>query len=256
MQTRGRRQPGRVLTSGKGGEVEVHHDSHTRAALFDLDGVVVFTDRYHYLAWKRLADECGWAFDEGLNDACRGVPRLASLQVILDHNRVSVTPAEAEALAQKKNTYYVESLSRIGQEDVYPGSVQFIRRLRRLGMHIALCSSSKNAQTVLDRLGIAQLFDVVVTGADVTRPKPDPQIFLMASEKLGIPPQRCVVFEDAESGVEAARRAGMRCMGVGPAERLPLADLTFTDYATLDPESLFSPAGAHIEGIHQKAVLR
>lgn len=221
--------------------MNVRSQEQTRAALFDLDGVVVFTDRYHYLAWKRLADENGWAFDERINDGCRGVPRLASLQVLLDHNHVTMGEAERNALADRKNTYYVELLQRISEKDLYPGAAPFIRQLRNLGVRIALCSSSKNAPLVLDRLGIASLFDVVVTGAHITRPKPAPQIFLLASRQLGVAPQHCVVFEDAESGVEAAVRAGMRCLGVGPAQRLAQADMTFTDYDTLDLDSVFPP---------------
>ena len=217
-----------------------------KAALFDLDGVVVFTDRYHYLAWKRLADENGWAFDERLNDRCRGVPRLASLRVILDHNDICLSNTEANELADCKNAYYLELLHGVSAHDLYPGAVPFIRELRRLGFRIALCSSSRNAALVLDRLGITPLFDAIVTGEHLTRPKPDPQIFLLASQLLGVLPRRCVVFEDAESGVEAARRAGMRCLGVGPAQRLTLADMTFTDYATLDPDLLF-PQGVGAE---------
>ncbi|AKJ63358.1 beta-phosphoglucomutase [Kiritimatiella glycovorans] len=209
-----------------------------RAVLFDLDGVVVFTDKYHYLGWKKLADEKGWAFDEEINHRCRGVPRLASLQVILDHNHVELPQEEKERLADVKNEYYRELLKEINEEDLYPGALDLLRRLRAEGTRTACCSSSKNAQTVLDALGIGEYFDAVVTGHDIENPKPAPDIFLLGAERVNMHPYHCLVFEDAESGVEAARAAGMKCVGVGPRERLPSAGETVEDYARIDVQAL------------------
>jgi alpha,alpha-trehalose phosphorylase len=208
------------------------------AALFDLDGVVVFTDKYHYLAWKRLADEQGWAFDEQLNHQLRGIPRMASLQVILDHNRVSLSDQEKEALADRKNGYYKELLGSINEDDLYPGVVPFMERLRAQGTKLCLCSSSKNARTVLDKLDLARFFDGVVTGHDFRKAKPDPEIFLLGAERLGVPAFHCIVFEDAYSGVEAGLAARMRVIGVGAKEVLTNAPETIRSYDEIDVEAL------------------
>lgn len=205
-----------------------------KAVLFDLDGVIVFTDKYHYLGWKKLADEMGWDFNEEVNHGCRGVSRMASLQVILDHNHVDLPQEEKEALADKKNAYYVELLQQINEGDLYPGAVDFLRELRKRDVELALCSASRNAVMVLEKLGLQEFFATVVTGADITKTKPDPEVFLLAAERLNVPPQHCLVFEDAESGVEAAHRGRMKCIGVGPSERLPEALETITAYDEID----------------------
>ena len=209
-----------------------------RGALFDLDGVVVFTDKYHYLGWKRLADEQGWSFDEELNHQLRGIPRLASLQVILDHNGVTLSDEEKEAHAGRKNDYYKESLQGINESDLYPGVVGCLTRLKAEGVKLGLCSSSRNAMTVLERLDLARLFDVVVTGHDFERAKPDPEIFLLGADRLGIPPFHCIVFEDAYSGVEAGLGAGMKVIGVGSKEVLPNAPEVIQDYSEIDVPAL------------------
>lgn len=206
-----------------------------KAAIFDLDGVVVYTDKYHYQAWKRLADEQGWSFDETLNDQLRGVSRMASLQVILDHNGIDLSEDEKERLATEKNEYYQQLLESIDDSAVVSGSLEFIRALRKQGLLIGLGSSSRNAQMVLDKLGITDLFDAIVTGHDISRSKPDPQIFLMGAEKLGVLPAECSVFEDASSGVEAALAGGMVAVGFGPSEGLENAHIRITSYSELDP---------------------
>ena len=148
-----------------------------QAVLFDLDGVIVFTDAYHYRAWKRLADEEGWAFDEEVNNQCRGVPRMASLEVILAHNNVTLPAQAKQALAERKNNYYKESLHNIGAEALYPGAVELLSALKARGVKLGLCSSSKNAADVLRKLRLTQLFDTVVTGHDITHAKPHPEDF-------------------------------------------------------------------------------
>jgi beta-phosphoglucomutase len=209
-----------------------------QAALFDLDGVICFTDKYHYLSWKLLADERGWDFDEELNHRLRGIPRMASLQVILDHNGVELSAEEKETCCAAKNAYYHELIQEMGQEDLYPGVARFLRALRREGVRLGLCSSSGNAALVLDRLGLTPLFGAVVTVHDVERAKPAPDLFLRAAARLGVAPERCVVFEDAEAGVEAARAAGMAVVGVGPPEAMPGAPVCIQDYAEVDVEGL------------------
>jgi beta-phosphoglucomutase len=220
------------------GGAKVTKKQQIKGVLFDLDGVVVFTDKYHYLGWKKLADEKGWEFDEEVNDGCRGVPRLASLQVILDHNRVDLPFEEKEYLTDVKNEYYKDLLLGINDQDIYPGVIGFLEKLKDQGLKLAICSSSKNAQTVLDALDLSQYFDAVVGGNDIRTPKPDPEIFLTGAARLGLKPEECVVFEDAESGVEAALAAGMVCIGVGPAERLGAASRCVTDYSILEPHQI------------------
>ncbi|MBK1880429.1 beta-phosphoglucomutase [Pelagicoccus mobilis] len=208
-------------------------DSTVKGVLFDLDGVVVFTDKYHYLGWKKVADDNGWNFDEEVNHGCRGVPRLASLQVILDHNKVELSQEEKERFADKKNEVYKELLKQINAEDVYPGVIPFLEKLRNAGIKMAICSSSKNATTVLDALDLTSFFGAVITGNDIEKPKPDPEIFLKGAASLGLTSDECIVFEDAESGVQAAHAAGMKCIGVGEAAHLPSAKTCITDYASV-----------------------
>ncbi|MFW6303317.1 MAG: beta-phosphoglucomutase, partial [Candidatus Sumerlaeota bacterium] len=214
----------------------IHHQ--IRAVLFDLDGVVVFTDKYHYLGWKKLADDMGWEFDEEINHQLRGIPRIASLEVMLRHNGVEMPMEEKKRLANQKNEYYKELLKNISADDLYPGIIDFLESLKSAGVAMGLCSSSKNAQTVLDALDLSQYFGAVVTGNDIVNAKPDPEIFLKGAKGLAIPPFHCVVFEDAESGVEAALAAGMKCIGVGKPELLPSAAETITDYADIDIEAM------------------
>ena len=210
-------------------------NQNIKAALFDLDGVVVFTDKYHYLAWKRLADENGWDFDEKVNNRLRGIPRIASLEEILKYNGINLPYDEKEYLANKKNGYYKELLNELNSSDIYEGSVEFIEKLRAKNVKIALCSSSKNAEFVLDKLGLSYLFDKVVTGNDIVNSKPHPEVFLKGAEKLGIPAFHCVVFEDAKAGIEAGKAAKMRTVGVGNREETEkLADQFISDYNEID----------------------
>ena len=210
-------------------------NQNIKAALFDLDGVVVFTDRYHYLAWKQLAEEEGWDFDEQINNRLRGIPRLASLDEILKHNQLELPMEEKILLAERKNRYYVELLQNISEEDIYPGALEFIRRLRAHGVVTALCSSSKNAELVLDRLKIGDLFDAIVTGHDIKNAKPDPEIFLLGAERMGIPVFHCVVFEDAKAGILGAKAARMKTVGVGNREETEkIADQFIMSYEEIN----------------------
>ena len=206
-----------------------------KAALFDLDGVIVFTDKYHYLAWKALADEQGWDFDEKLNNQLRGIPRLASLEVILRHNGVELPMEKKIEFMEKKNNLYVKLLENINEGDIYPGAVEFLKKLRAKGTKISLCSSSKNAVLVLDKLGLTELFDAIVTGHDIKNAKPDPEIFLLGAEKLRMPVFHCCVFEDAKAGIEGAKAAGMKNVGVGNREETEgFADQFIMSYDEID----------------------
>lgn len=206
-----------------------------KAVLFDLDGVVVRTDHYHYWAWKQLAEEQGWDFDEKINDRLRGVPRLTSLEEILKHNNIELSMESKQELLQNKNKYYLRRIQNISEEDIYPGVIEFIQKMRIYGTKIALCSSSKNANFILEKLSIADLFDVIITGHDVKNAKPHPEIFLLAAKKLRVPEFHCVVFEDAVVGIEAAKSAGMRTVGVGNYKEMKdITEQFITEYSEIN----------------------
>lgn len=186
-----------------------------KACIFDLDGVIVDTARYHYLAWKRLAKELGVDLTLEDNEKLKGVSRMRSLEIILELGGISLSDIEKERLANKKNTWFVDYIERMAPEEIYPGVKSLMEGMRKQGLKLALASSSKNAKTVIQLLHIHDEFDAIVDGTMITHTKPHPEIFLMAAERLGVEPASCVVFEDAEAGIEAAIAAGMKCVGVG-----------------------------------------
>lgn len=195
-----------------------------KACIFDLDGVIVDTARYHYLAWKRLAEELGVPFNEADNERLKGVSRMQSLDIILELGGITLSQYEKEKLANKKNTWFVDYVERMVPDEIYPGVKQLLQNLRAKGIKVGLASSSKNAQTVIQLLHIKNDFDAVVDGTMITHSKPDPEIFLLAAQKLQVSPADCLVFEDAEAGVEAAIAAGMRCVGIGSPAQLGKAN--------------------------------
>ena len=215
--------------------------SRIRACLFDLDGVLVDTARYHYLAWKRLAHELGFDFSRRDNERLKGVSRDRSLEILLEIGRLSVDAATKQELAEKKNRWYVESISHMDETEVLPGGRPFLEELRRAGIRTALGSASKNAMTILRRTQLVDLFDAIVDGTKTARAKPDPEVFLLGARELQVEPQHCVVFEDAAAGIEAALRARMYCVGVGSREALNQAHLVVGSLAvmTLDRLQVF-----------------
>ncbi|MGL4672491.1 beta-phosphoglucomutase, partial [Cetobacterium sp.] len=171
--------------------------------VFDLDGVITDTAEYHYLAWKKLADDNGWAFTREINERLRGVSRLDSLQIILDHNSVQLSFDEKNRLANLKNTNYVESLSSITPKDLLPGVKEFLTELRSKGYKTSIASASKNADIVLTKLEAKELFDNISDGNSVENSKPAPDVFIHAAGSIGCKARECVVVEDAEAGVLA-----------------------------------------------------
>ena len=186
-----------------------------KACIFDLDGVIVDTARYHYLAWKRLAKELGVDLTLEDNERLKGVSRMRSLEIILELGGISLSEHEKEHLANKKNTWFMDYVERMAPEEIFPGVKLLMRGMREQGLRLALASSSKNAKSVIKLLQIHDEFDAIVDGTMITHTKPHPEIFLLAAQKLGVEPESCVVFEDAEAGIEAAIAAGMKCVGVG-----------------------------------------
>ena len=186
-----------------------------KACIFDLDGVIVDTAKYHFLAWKRLAEELGFEFKEEHNERLKGVSRVRSLEILLEVGGLSFSTAEKERMATQKNEWYLKYILRMKPDEILPGVLPFLSELRRAGVKIALGSASKNAPLILQQVEITDYFDVIIDGNKVSKAKPDPEVFLKAAEELGLNPGDCVVFEDAEAGVEAALSGNMRCVGVG-----------------------------------------
>jgi len=190
------------------------------ACIFDLDGVIVDTAKYHFLAWKRLADQLGIRFTEEDNERLKGVSRMASLEIILEIGNRKPDDNRKLEYATLKNNWYVEFISKMTPDEILPGSIDFIKELRNANIRIAVGSASKNTPMILERVGILELFDAVADGNNIGKAKPDPEVFLKAAEMVGTDPVNCVVFEDAVAGVQAALNAGMMCIGIGSAKIL------------------------------------
>lgn len=212
--------------------------SRIEACLFDLDGVIVDTARYHYLAWKRLAHELGFDFSEKDSERLKGVSRDRSLEILLEIGGLSLDPATKAELAERKNRWYVEFISHMDATEVLPGARLFLDELRRAGIKTALGSASKNALTILRNTGMVDAFDAIIDGTKTARAKPDPEVFLLGAQELLVEPQHCVVFEDAAAGVEAALRAGMYCVGIGSPETLGRAHLVAGGLAEMTVDRL------------------
>lgn len=210
-----------------------------RAALFDLDGVIVDTAKYHYLAWKRLANELGFDFTEEYNERLKGVSRMRSLEILLEIGGLDLDEEVKMALAERKNNWYVEYIKEMDESELLPGARECLVRLRAKGVKAALGSASKNTPTILNRLRIVNLFDAIIDGNKVSKAKPDPEIFLLAAQELGVNPGDCVVFEDAEAGLQAAKTAGMYAVGIGKADVLKSADYVVDGLCNSDVNMLF-----------------
>jgi beta-phosphoglucomutase len=210
------------------------------ALLFDLDGVITDTAEYHYRAWKKLADEEGIPFSREDNEQLRGVSRRESLNRLLKGREID--EETAEAWMARKNVHYREMIENISQEDLLPGAADLLAQARKAGLKIALVSASRNAPDVVDRLGIADQFDVIATGGDVRRQKPSPDLFLKAAEQLNIAPGQCLVIEDAESGIAAAVAAGMVSVGLGPEGRVGNADIVLPSLEGVQVDDLLRAA--------------
>lgn len=208
------------------------------ACIFDLDGVIVDTAKYHYIAWKRLANEMGFDFTEEQNELLKGLSRTRSLEIILEIGGVQKSAEEQAVLAKRKNDWYVEMIRHMQPDEVLPGAREFLESLREAGVKTALGSASKNAGTILEKVGLAALFDVVVDGNAVTASKPDPEVFLKGAAGLHADPAYCVVFEDAVAGVQAAKAGGMKAVGIGSADVLQDADMIVSSLGDMSLQRL------------------
>lgn len=199
-----------------------------KGALFDLDGVLVDTAKYHYLAWKWLADQWGFEFTESDNERLKGVSRTRSLEIVLEIGGIELSEEEKQRKAEEKNERYLQYIRQMDETELLPGAKQYLLRLKERGVRIALGSASKNASFILEKVGITELFDAVIDGTKVSNAKPDPEVFLAGCRELRLQPEECVVFEDAEAGIEAAIAAGIYVVGIGSPDILGNADIVIS----------------------------
>lgn len=204
-----------------------------KGIIFDLDGVLVNTDKYHYLAWKRIADRLGIYFDEEINNRLRGVSRMASLDIILEGGTKKYSDAEKEELAEEKNGIYRQYLSGLTEKDLGKGVLSALDKLKKTGFKLAVGSSSRNTALILEKTGISGYFDAVSDGNNITKPKPDPEVFIKAADMLGLSCGQCLVVEDAVSGVLAATAANMDCAAIGDAAKHNIATYDIENFDRL-----------------------
>ncbi len=202
-----------------------------KGCLFDLDGVLVDTAKYHFLAWQRLAKEIGITFTHTDNERLKGVSRMRSLDIILEIGQVTLEESQKITLADKKNEWYKEYIMEMDETEVLSGVTEFLSHIRTLGIKTALGSASKNAPLILERTGLTPYFDAIVDGNEVATAKPDPEVFLLGASRLGLKPEECIVFEDAQAGIEAAIAGGMKVVAVGSETMLRGGHLYIQDMA-------------------------
>ena len=207
-----------------------------KAFIFDLDGVIVDTAKYHYLAWKELANQLGFDFTPEQNERLKGVSRVRSLEILLDIGKVHLEDDEKSKYLKEKNEQYLQYIAKMDHTEILPGIDDLLHYLKLNKIPFSLGSASKNARLILEILDLIGLFDAIVDGNDVSTAKPDPEVFLLAAEKLGVQPEECIVIEDAQAGIEAANKAGMTSIGIGDATVLHEADfiLNNTNELTID----------------------
>ena len=197
--------------------------------IFDLDGVIVDTAKYHFLAWKDLANHLGFEFTEAHNELLKGVSRVRSLEILLDIGKVELSEEKKQEFLVSKNEEYLKYINKMGPEEILPGAKELLDTLDGLGIRYVLGSASKNAPLILKQVNLFERFSGIVDGNSVSKAKPDPEVFLIGAKKLNLKPEQCVVFEDAIAGVEAANKANMISIGIGDEQTLHEADFNFND---------------------------
>ncbi|MGV6846291.1 MAG: beta-phosphoglucomutase [Lutibacter sp.] len=209
-----------------------------KAIIFDLDGVIVDTAKYHYLAWKNLANQLGFEFTKKQNELLKGVSRVASLEILLKLGNKKISEEKKQQLLVQKNDEYLGYVRKMDASEILPGVANLINFLIANKVKFALGSASKNAPLILEKVGLKSKFTAIVDGNQVTKAKPDPEVFLIAAKKLNVSPENCVVFEDAIAGVQAAKKAQMICVGMGEKEILKEADFVFSNANEISKEFL------------------
>lgn len=208
--------------------------------LFDLDGVIVETAIFHYQAWKRMANELGFDISEEFNEKLKGVSRTESLEIILNHGGVELSEEKKIELATKKNEWYLELVSQMTEKDILEGIPEFFEQIKQTDIKIGLGSVSKNAKMILERVGLIDHFDIIIDGTKISKGKPDPEVFLKGAEELGFRPDECLVFEDAVAGIQAAKNAGMKAVGIGRPEILTQADVVYPNLEGVKIEEILN----------------
>jgi beta-phosphoglucomutase len=211
-----------------------------KGVIFDLDGVIVTTDNYHFKAWKRLADERDIYFDRRINEYLRGVSRMESLEIILKRADKVYSQNEKLEMTEIKNNYYKEFINKLTPKDILPGVITMLNGLKEKGIKIAIGSSSKNAAKIIKNIQLEKYFDAIVDGNNISKGKPDPEVFMRAARAIEVLPQNCLVVEDAEAGVKAAINGGMKVLGVGYAARLNQLDMRAVDLTTIKVDELIN----------------
>ena len=209
-----------------------------QACIFDLDGVIVDTAKYHFIAWRRLANELGIDFTEKENEKLKGVSRMGSLDLILEWGGISLELPKKEELAAKKNDWYLEYVMQMSPDETLPGVIEFLDALRTRGIKIGLGSASKNAPTIIKLLKLEVYFETLIDGNKVTNSKPHPEVFLKGAAELGVEPESCIVFEDAAKGIDAALNGGMVAVGIGTEESLGHAHYVMPGFENITFDAL------------------
>ena len=209
-----------------------------KAIIFDLDGVIVDTAKYHFIAWQKIAGELGFDFTTNDNEQLKGISRVKSLEKILNLAGKVISKDEKNRLLREKNEHYLQLISNMNEDELLPGINNLLKNLRLNNIPFALGSASKNARRVLDTLDLTHLFSAIVDGTDVSKAKPNPEVFLIAAKKLNYHPENCIVIEDSQAGINAANLAGMTSVGIGEAKNLKNADVLLSSTNLLNIELL------------------
>ena len=202
--------------------------------IFDLDGVIVDTAKYHYLAWKKMAAQFGYDFTEEENESFKGVSRARCMELLLEMAQIEASEEQINEWLSQKNQDYLAYIEQMDQQEILPGVLTALSFFKTRQIPMALGSASKNARPILEKVGLLSYFDAVVDGNDVSAAKPDPEVFLVAARQLGVTPEQCVVFEDSTAGIEAAQRAKMGTVGIGHTDSLGNADVVFAQFTDMD----------------------
>lgn len=207
---------------------------HKMGFIFDLDGVIVDTAKYHYLAWKKLANELGFEFTIEQNELFKGVSRKRCLEILLEIGDIKATQEQFDAWMVEKNEDYLVYIDKMDESEILPDVLKILKFLKENNIPIALGSASKNAKPILEKVKLLGYFDFIVDGNSVTKAKPDPEVFLIAAKNMNIKPENCIVFEDAVAGIEAANNAKMTSIGIGEEKILKEANFNFNDFTEIN----------------------
>lgn len=210
------------------------------ACIFDLDGVIVDTAKFHYVAWKELANDLGFDFTKKDNERLKGVSRMRSLDILLEIGKIKLNDSEKFKLAEKKNNKYLELIQKLTPDDILPGVLLFLENIKSKNIKIALGSASKNAMTILTNLKLTNTFDAIIDGTQVSKAKPNPEVFLKGAKAINVKPSECIVFEDAQAGIEAAKSAEMFAVGIGTKKNLRGADFVISNFSNYNLDIIIS----------------